>query len=409
MALCHTQQCIQPPETEGLRIYPNPFESLPVEILTHILTLAAQSPSTGEIAQYIFPFTALGVCQLWRDIAYSSPRMWTRAVIVMDPDWSRRLTRYTERCGSLPIHLDCITPTLEHLRDYARRLVGQPHIQDKTNVRAARVFGTPSDEVKCLVTIIFLWRFRETLEDLELVLRRGEKNWPENEAWAVSKNLGKVVAQCPRIRSLVVRSLRLPPNETIFPNKFPVLEELHFQACGPHTLQILWGWDMPCLRTFMINGIDQIEEAQPTMITPQGTPLVDPTYRLQTVRVAILKGIGSQSYLQSLLSSIPNATALALTSPPESDPLSAQQGAMASVVHLTIFEPAPDVGALRRFILFRLPALRVVELNERSRTEANGLEAGDMLLLKNQVDIHFLKEDELELVNVLVRMKRGPA
>ncbi|KAG8862233.1 hypothetical protein FRB96_001812 [Tulasnella sp. 330] len=410
-ALCRAQQ--QPLKTESLRNSPDPFQSLPVEVLTYILTLAAQSPSADESAKYIerqtsFPFTARGVCQLWRDITNSNPKIWTSAAIVTDPDWSHRLIKHAARCGTLPIHLDCIISTFGHFRQYAQRLITQPYIQDKTNIRSARVIGTPSDGVKYLVTIVFLARFSEALEELELVVRCMEDPWPGSESEMISRFLGRVLIRCPGIRSLTLRSFR-PPCGPITYAKIPALEELYCQDCGPQTLQMIWYWDMPCLRTFVIDGISRAEETEPVVIRPQGTPLAKPLYRLPAVQVAILKGLSSESNLQILLSSIPNATALALTSPPESDPLSVQQGRMTSVMHLTIFEPAPDLGALRRFILFRLPALRVVELNERSRTEPNGPEVEDILLLKNQVDVHFLKEDELDVENVLVRMRRGLA
>ncbi|KAG8862240.1 hypothetical protein FRB96_001819 [Tulasnella sp. 330] len=363
------------------------------QILIYILTIAARRPTVDEIAQYIerqtiFPFTALSVCRLWRDIAYSSPWMWTSAAIVMDPDWYQRLFKYIERCGTLPVYLNYIIPASEGFRRYSRRLIRGSYFQDKTKVQAVRIIGTPGDGLKYLATIHFLERFGETLEDMDL-------DWEGPSLNA----LGYVPSSS--APSAFLRATIL------FPSTFPVIEKLHFQACNPYTPRMIRHWDMPCLRIFVIDSISRTWEATPATVSPMQTlPLADPPHLLPTVQLAILKDIDSQSHLQIFLSSIPNATALALTTPPEDDPLSVQSDGMTLVIHLTILEPVPNLRMLRRFISSRLPALRVVELNGRCRTGPNGLEDEDLLLLKNEVDVRFLGGDELDLENVLVRMKR---
>lgn len=171
---------------------------------------------------------------------------------------------------------------------------------------------------------------------------------------------------------------------------------------------------MPKLRTLVVDCTSQAAVAS---IAPLAQafrlPYAARGLYLPTVRNVVLNNINALFDLQILLSAVPNATSLALTSPPGDYPNlmfpsihplpHLIDGRMASVTRLTVLEATPDTRELRAFVEAKLPALSVVELDGRCDRSA------DLKLLKDRVNVRYVSGDDMDLDCVLDRMKSANA
>ncbi|KAG8853836.1 hypothetical protein FRB96_007976 [Tulasnella sp. 330] len=119
-----------------------------------------------------------------------------------------------------------------------------------------------------------------------------------------------------------------------------------------------------------------------------------------TVRQVVLNNVHTSLDLLILLSTVPNATSLALNSLPDNfscltgmcnhPPPHPIDNQLTSVTVLTIFGNASDLHMLRTFVEAKLPALWVMGLHELCM-------AADLEVLKDRVEVRFMSEQELEL------------
>ncbi|KAG9021954.1 hypothetical protein FRB95_001088, partial [Tulasnella sp. JGI-2019a] len=372
------QQHLTKPE-QILPAITNAFD-LPIEILIEILTLASHVQDLDQLAQYvarktIFPFTALDVCQRWRTVAHDTPSMWTCATIIPDPEWYLRLMEHSTNCGSLPIHLDVMISQKQDIYAFEELLAKLLDVDYDTHVRSVRVIGTPEDGSFHISTINMIGRYFSVgsrIRHLELALRNCSSSWGEISLACLTPvlHIGIAIAasRCSHLRSLTLSSFHLPPWDTqmgaYFTSSLSCLDELYLKGCDAHTPPLLWRWEMPMLRTLVIDCISPPTGSVPTPL--QRALQISPEWLyLPSVRNVVLGNVTIHPDLQILLSSVPNATCLALTSPPGDYPdlillthhtlPHPTNNRMDSVTQLTILDTDFDTSKLCTFANAKLP------------------------------------------------------
>ncbi|KAG8877729.1 hypothetical protein FRB97_003143, partial [Tulasnella sp. 331] len=312
-------------------------------------------------------------------------------------------------------HLDLISFTFQATHEFASSLSKLNQVNFDTHVRSLRMVGTPPDHSDPVCAIWLLGMFSETngIDHLEVMLGDYQPDLERSVALYcyVTSTIGH---GCSHSHSLTLHSFSLPPwddwTENNFENELSCLDELHLRHCNIHTPQLLWHWKLPKLQTLIID------------CTPQATVSVDVSLKralrrtsgwppLPSVRHVVLNNIHIHLDLQLLLSVVPNATTLALTAPlgeyTDLTSLSDQplpyptDDRLTSLTWLTILSTTPDMYKLRTFVEAKLPALQIVELNERVPMGSTD----DLELLKDRVEVCFISEYDMEFERVLGRMK----
>ncbi|KAG8854724.1 hypothetical protein FRB96_007409 [Tulasnella sp. 330] len=407
---------------------PRPFDTIPIEILCHILILTTRVLDPDQLVQYIArktiaPFTTLNVCKHWREVVYTTPEIWTSAAIIPDPKWYPRLMEHATRCGGLSIHLDLIVCKLQALNEFEGLIDKLNQVTFDTHIRSVRIVGTPRDGVNYVCAIRLFERITVSpskgIDRLELTLRDGQARWegPGNVNPYVTQAIALGIIQYSQLRSLTLSSFNLPPWDTQVEcnhvKELSCLDELYLRQCDIHTPQILWQWKMPKLRTLVIDCIPQTAISADTSLKRALVRPFEWLY-LPNVRHVVLSNIHTSLDLQLLLSATPNTITLAFTSPQSDYPDLTDlfnhslpyppDNWLTSVAQLTILNTVPDMYKLRTFLEAKLPALRMVELDERVDVRLTD----DLELIKDRVAVRCISKDGMELENVLGRMmQRG--
>ncbi len=88
-------------------IHPSPIRQLPTEVLDIIFASACASFQRSE---YKTPLSISLVCSKWRDIALSTPLLWTHIYIAPQSGGLDVYNHFLEQCGSIPISVKVDIP-----------------------------------------------------------------------------------------------------------------------------------------------------------------------------------------------------------------------------------------------------------------------------------------------------------
>lgn len=382
------------------------MDLLPVELLAYIIALAVRSSDVDQVRRGSldrdgrFLFTVLHVCTRWKAIAYSTPSLWTTALLKSNRRFRRGLMSFKSRCGRLPLHLDLFISREHHF--YGFSLLSAKDDNPHSYVRSVRVIG----KVECegmyfkAVRRVGLMTGAVTIERLELVItgRMYNSLYPY-----LGGPLARAVSAYSYLRtlSLVAFNVMACLDEEglgLLPEcRLPRLEELFLIDCDIYALQILRILVTPVLVTLGIKCHTSSAHSQQEILR-------QPVSHLQTVRNLALYDFPSSADVRSLLSSSPDVVNLALcNSPPRRnvEELLARHAAsiLPNITHLVLQSQPQDLLRVKADWFDIIPSHQRLELLGKSQEDAVSA------TLLDKINVELRTEEDMMFEEVLDRLR----
>ncbi|KAG9034631.1 hypothetical protein FRB95_012951 [Tulasnella sp. JGI-2019a] len=378
----------------------SPFDILPNEIITYILSLAIRTSNVEQLLsgidrKVVFPFTALAVCTYWRDTALSTLAMWTTAVIATESSWIPCLRAHMERRGNLPLHIDAyITRQIDSafIQTMMRNLIaglGRP-MTVRVILPHEQALHQPYFSIRCLLWILNYHPPR--VASIEIAWDDVWRRTTDNNL--VNKILSGISFAHPPLRSITITGLYIltpqnPSADAIY--HLPLLEELRLKECGGYTLQLIQSINAPSLRLLAI-------DCSETILVSRVLTLVAPTY-LQSLVHLILINTPSLGDALCIIEASIGITHLVLDCsihPTIQERLCARSYPICRELEsLTLLSPVVDQKTLEHVAGIRLPALRHLGLRfsdhvlEARFNAAGHSEASQSAPAKSKTEVKF--------------------
>ncbi|KAG8851375.1 hypothetical protein FRB96_009210 [Tulasnella sp. 330] len=384
------------PRGSAFKVAPTPFDHLPIEVLTHIFIFATRRENEIDLARgleikTIFPYTALGVCRLWRELTLNTPAIWRVAVITTHPAWVSRLATHMDICKSNPMRIDVYLDP-DNVGDFQSAIADAAEMgrRDSTEIETSSVTVrviVPGD-----VQIGMEWM--HLLFPSTFALKSLEVRW---DPPAASKYPNTIAELCRDtrylcgLRSLILHGVTLESRQgTVegFLSGLIVLEELRIEACRGYVGNILRRLDNPTLRSIAID----------CTALPGWCSKLHHTYftdlPLFSVRHLVLYNVPSRRSARSILYCVSKATRIVFRCTESlviEDLVFDIEKFCPDLTSLVILSPFPGMREIREIVTSWIPKLRTLELQG---VPYGSLSMDEVSWLKEKMDLKLVAETE---------------